>query len=213
MFPSATPSTWQCANAAFRARFTFSDDVCQPANLLGVKTNLINGPSVDTSGLDFNATYAWDDAFRGVDVTLGADATYTIAYKRGALITIDNFTIAPAIDRAGKSELLSAFYSYPRWRGNAYVNFARGPHNLRWTTHFKSGTTNIIQGFADLKTKNEITSDLVYQGQLPWDTTLTLAIDDIFDEDPPFVRSQYDYDYTNAYFLGRTFTIGLRKRF
>jgi iron complex outermembrane receptor protein len=213
MFPSATPSTWQCANAAFRARFTFSDDICQPANLLGVKTNLINGPGVDTSGLDFNAVYDWDEAFRDVDVTLGADATYTIAYKRGALVTIDGFTIAQAIDRAGKSELLSAFYSYPKWRGNAYVNLSRGPHNLRWTTHFKAGTTNIIQGFPDLKTKNEITSDLVYQGQLPWDTTLTLAVDDIFDEDPPFVRSQYNYDYTNAYFLGRTFTIGLRKKF
>lgn len=213
MFPSATPSTWRCANAAFRARFTFSDDICQPANLLGVKTNLINGPGVDTSGLDMMATYNWGDAFYDTDLTFGVDATYTIAYKRGALVTIDGFTIAQAIDRAGKSELLSAFYSYPRWRGNAYVNFSRGPHNLRWTTHFKSGTTNIIQGFPDLKTKNEVTSDLVYQGQLPWDTTLTLAVDDVFDEDPPFVRSQYNYDYTNAYFLGRTFTIGLRKKF
>lgn len=213
MFPSATPSTWQCSNAVFAARFTFSDGICQPANLLGVKTNLINGPSVDTSGVDMTAVYTWPEAFHDTDVTLGGDATYLIDYKRGALVTIDGFTIAPAIDRAGKSELLSAFYSYPKWRGNAYVNLNRGPHNLRWTTHFKSGTTNIIQGFANLKTKNEVTHDLVYTGQLPWETTLTLAVTDIFDEDPPFVRSQYNYDYTNAYFLGRTFTIGLRKKF
>jgi iron complex outermembrane receptor protein len=213
MFPSATPSTWQCGNAALAARFTFSDGICNPANLLGVRTNLINGPSVDTSGLDFTGTYNWNQAYWDTDITFGGDATYLIEYKRGALITLDGFTIAPAIDRAGKSELLSAFYSYPKWRGNAYINFTRGPHNLRWTTHYKAGTTNIISSFPDLKTKAEITSDLVYTGQLPWDTTLTLAISDIFDKDPPFVRSQYNYDYTNAYFLGRTFTIGLRKKF
>lgn len=213
MFPSTNPATWQCSNATFRARFTFSDDVCQPANLLGVKTNLINGPGVDTSGVDFTAVYNWPDAFRDTDVTLGGDATYTIEYKRGALVTIDGFTIAQPIDRAGKSELLSAFYSYPKWRANAYVNLSHGPHNLRWTTHFKSGTTNIIQGFPDLKTDDEITHDLVYTGHMPWDTTLTLAVYDVFDSDPPFIRSQYNYDYTNAYFLGRTFTIGLDKKF
>jgi iron complex outermembrane receptor protein len=219
MFPSATQSTWKCSNAAFRSRFTFADDGnpatddCSPQNLLGVRTNLINGPSVDTSGLDFTAVYNWADAFRDTDVTLGGDATYMIEYKRGALITIDGFTISPAIDRAGKSELLSAFYSYPKWRANAYVNLSHGPHNLRWTTHYKQGTTNIISGFPDLKTKDEITHDLVYTGQLPWDTTLTLGVNNILDSDPPFTRSQYNYDYTNAYFLGRTFTVGLRKRF
>jgi iron complex outermembrane receptor protein len=219
MFPSANPATWQCGNTTFRSRFTFADDGnpatddCTPANLLGVKTNLINGPSVDTSGLDFTAVYNWPMAFWDTDVQIGGDATYMIEYKRGALVTIDGFTIAPAIDRAGKSELLSAFYSYPRWRANAFVNFSHGPHNVRWTTHFKQGTTNIISGFPDLQTDDEVTHDLVYTGQFPWDTTVTFGINNIFDSDPPFTRSQYNYDYTNAYFLGRTFTFGIRKRF
>src|SRR6185503_9883600 len=209
MFPSGNPASWQCGNAVFRSRFTFADDGnpatddCKQSNLLSVKTNLINGPSVDTSGLDFAGTYFLPDLYWGTDLTLGADATYTIEYKRGALVTLDGITIAPAIDRAGKSELLSAFYSYPKTRANFYLNFTRGPHNLRWTTHYKQGTTNIIAGQPDLKTKNEITSDLVYTGNLPWDTQVTLAINNIFDRDPPFTRSQYNYDYTNAFFLGR----------
>jgi iron complex outermembrane receptor protein len=117
------------------------------------------------------------------------------------------------MDRAGKSELLSAFYSYPKWRVNGYVNYHWGDHNIRWTAHFKSGTTNIISSFPDLKTKDEFIHDLVYTGEFPWDTTVTLAIQNIFDKDPPFVRSQYNYDYTNAFFLGRTFKIGVTKRF
>jgi iron complex outermembrane receptor protein len=219
LFPSADAATWRCNVPELRSRFTFADDGnpltddCRPANLLGVRTNLINGPNVDTSGVDFQATYFWPDAVFGGDLTFGADGTYTIEYKRGALVTLDGFEIAPAMDRAGKSELLSAFYSYPKWRVNGYVNYHWGDHNIRWTAHFKSGTTNIISSFPDLKTKDEFIHDLVYTGEFPWDTTVTLAIQNIFDKDPPFVRSQYNYDYTNAFFLGRTFKIGVTKRF
>jgi iron complex outermembrane receptor protein len=219
MFPSATASTWLCGNTAFRARFQFADDGnpatddCRPANLLGVTANLINGPDVDTSGVDFQATYNWPQALFQGDMTFGVEGTYTIEYKRGALVTIDGFTIAPALDRAGKSELLSAFYSYPEWRTNAYVQWNRDGHNVRWTTHFKSGTDNLV-GASILKTKDEITHDLVYTGTLPWgDVQVTAGVINIFDRDPPFTRSQYNYDYTNAYFLGRTYQLGVKKRF
>lgn len=219
MFPSATPSTFRCNVTAFRARFTFADDGnpatddCTPANLLGVQANLINGPSVDTSGVDFQGTYLWADSpIFGGDLTFGGDGTYTIEYKRGALVTLDGFTIAPAIDRAGKSELLSSFYSYPKLRANAYVQWALGGHNVRWTTRYKQGTDNLV-GASVLKTDDEITHDLVYTGQLPWDVTLTAGIINVLDSDPPFTRSQYNYDYTNAYFLGRTIQIGIRKLF
>jgi iron complex outermembrane receptor protein len=218
MFPGTDPTAWKCNVPAFRSRFTFADDGnpatddCKPANLLGVKANLINGPNVDTSGIDFQATYLWDNALMEGDVTFGLEGTYTIEYKRGALVTLDGFTIAPALDRAGKSELLSAFYSYPQWRANGYIQWNRDGHNIRWTTHFKSGTDNIV-GASILKTKDEITHDLVYTGQLPWDTTVTAGIINLFDKDPPFTRSQYNYDYTNAYFLGRTLQLGVRKKF
>lgn len=217
MFPSATQSTWLCNNAAFRARFQFADDGnpatddCRPANLLGVTANLINGPDVDTSGVDFQATYVWPELFMAGDFTVGVEGTYTIEYMRGALVTIDGFTIAPALDRAGKSELLSAFYSYPEWRANGFLQWAREGHNLRWTTHFKSGTDNIV-GASVLKTKDEITHDLVYTGEW-FDALVTVGVINITDEDPPFTRSQYNYDYTNAYFLGRTFQVGIKKQF
>ncbi|MBU1379018.1 MAG: TonB-dependent receptor [Alphaproteobacteria bacterium] len=219
MFPSATESTWQCSNATFRARFQFADDGnpatndCRPANLLGVTANLINGPSVDTSGIDFQASYVFPELLWDGDLTLGVEGTYTIEYKRGALITLDGFTIAPALDRAGKSELLSAFYSYPDIRANAYIQFNRNGHNLRWTTRFKAGTDNIV-GASILKTKDEVLNDLIYTGTLPWqDVQVTAGIINIFDKDPPFTRSQYNYDYTNAYFLGRTFQLGLKAQF
>ena len=60
---------------------------------------------------------------------------------------------------------------------------------------------------------DEITSDLVYSGQMPWDTTLTVGVINIFDKDPPFTRSQYNYDYTNAFVLGRVIQVGFKKHF
>jgi outer membrane receptor protein involved in Fe transport len=168
---------------------------------------------VDTSGVDFQASYVFPDLYWDGDFTVGVEGTYTLEYKRGALVTLDGFTIAPAIDRAGKSELLSAFYSYPEWRVNGYLQFNRDGHNLRWTTHFKSGTDNLV-GASILKTKDEITHDLIYTGTLPWqDLQVTAGVVNIFDKDPPFTRSQYNYDYTNAYFLGRTIQLGLKARF
>ncbi|MCC7268554.1 MAG: TonB-dependent receptor [Caulobacteraceae bacterium] len=219
MFPSADDSTWRCDVAEFRSRFTFAVDAdpvaddCLPANLLGVRTNWINGPDVKTSGIDFSVSNAWDQLVWDTDLQLGLEGTYTFEYKRGALVTLDGFTIAQPLDRAGLSELLSAFYSYPKLRASAWANFHRGPHNLRWTTRFKEGTINVITGFAPLGTRDEITHDIVYSGELPWDTTLTLSVFNIFDKDPPFTRSQYNYDYTNASFLGRVFQVGVKKRF
>jgi iron complex outermembrane receptor protein len=213
MFPSATASTWQCGNAQLRSRFQFADNICQPANVLGVSNNIINGPNVDTSGVDFSASYNWPDAFMGGDAQFGIEGTYTIGYERGALVTLDGFTIAAPINRAGKSELLSAFYSYPRTRANLWAQWNRDGHNIRWTTHFKDGPINVV-GASLLHTKDEITHDLVYTGTIPWgDVQVTAGVINIFDKDPPFTRSQYNYDYTNAYFLGRTFQFGVKKRF
>jgi len=201
------PPVSRSTKAQLRSRFQFADNICQPANVLGVSNNIINGPNVDTSGVDFSASYNWPDAFMGGDAQFGIEGTYTIGYERGALVTLDGFTIAAPINRAGKSELLSAFYSYPRTRANLWAQWNRDGHNIRWTTHFKDGPINVV-GASLLHTKDEITHDLVYTGQLPWDTTVTAGIINLFDKDPPFTRSQYNYDYTNAYFLGRTIQLG-----
>ena len=97
--------------------------------------------------------------------------------------------------------------------GYVWAQWNRDGHNIRWTTHFKSGTDNIV-GASILKTKDEITHDLVYTGTIPWgDVQVTAGVINIFDKDPPFTRSQYNYDYTNAYFLGRTVQLGVKKRF
>ncbi|WP_337186185.1 TonB-dependent receptor [Phenylobacterium sp.] len=217
MFPGTSPATWGCANAVLRARFTFSDDGdpttddCTPAKLLGVRTNLINGPDVDTSGVDFNLRY--DMPFADGELSFAAEGTYLIAYKRGDVVAPEGFLITPAANRAGTSELLNAFYSYPRLKLIGSINYNRGDHNLRWVTRFQEGTDNLVTGAPTLRTKDEIQHDLIYAGMIGWDTRVTIAVKNILDSNPPFARSQYNYDYTQGSPLGRVVEIGLRRRF
>lgn len=219
MFPSTDPKTFLCGNAEFRSRFTFADDGnpatddCIPGNVLAVRSNFINGPSVKTSGIDASATFDFKNLVSDTDVMVGGDLTYTIDYKRSAVVTPDGIEVEPARDRAGVSELLSAFYSYPRWRANGFINLNRGVANLRWATHYKSGPTNIVTGLPNLKQRREMTHDLTINIDTPFGATLTASVQNLFDTDPPFTRSQYNYDYLTASILGRTFTLGLRQRF
>ena len=83
--------------------------------------------------------------------------------------------------------------------------------------------TRYIQGVKDdrfLGTANEqiddfITQNLYYQYTLPWDEdfVLSLSVENLTDEDPPFTVQQYSYDPFIGNALGRTYEIGIRKTF
>jgi iron complex outermembrane receptor protein len=228
LFPAAGPATWQCANAALTSRINFAvggainpltGNNCHPSNVLGVITNWVNGPEVDTSGVDFQASYRFSD-FGGGELILGLEGSYMIEYKRGALETLEGVQIQPALDRAGQVELLTSFYSYPRIKGSGYVNYATGPHNVRATVRYVGEMEDrnrdrapTVPGLQPGKVGGFVQLDLVYRVELPWDTMLTAQVQNVFDEDPSFATSQYNYDYTLGNPLGRVIGLGVRKRF
>jgi iron complex outermembrane receptor protein len=55
-------------------------------------------------------------------------------------------------------------------------------------------------------------TDLSYQAQLPWNTTFTLTVQNVFDKDPAFARLAINYDAFTGSPLGRTIRVGVRKR-
>lgn len=232
MFPNATPANWRCGNAVLASRFSFAGGAgtavnpvtgtnCHPSNFQGVRTNLINGPSVDTSGVDFAATYRLRELFApDGDLTAGVDGAYVSEYKRGPLVSLDGITIAPAVDRAGKAELLSAFYSQPRWKGNLFLNYSLGRHNFRATLHYVGSMRDLnhdsdtaTAGVQPAKIKAWTPLDLVYRVELPWDTTFTATVQNVFDKDPPFAFSPFNYDYQHGSPLGRVLQVNVNKRF
>jgi iron complex outermembrane receptor protein len=231
MVPNATAANWQCANATLASRFSFASGAgtavnpvtgtnCHPSNFQGVRTNLINGPGVNTSGVDLTATYRLPDAFATEgDLTIGLDGTYLAKYDRGPLLTLDGITIAPGVDRAGKAELLSAFYSDPRWKANLYLNYSLGRHNVRATLHYVGAMRDLnhdigaAPGVQPARIKTWMPLDLVYRVELPWETTLTATVQNVFDKDPPFAYSTFNYDYELGSPLGRVLELNVKKRF
>ena len=243
MFPGA--SNVNCGNPAFaalEARFTFAG-ACGAANVARLRSFVINGPTTNTSGLEFRAQYDWDGWFDG-QWAIGGEATYLIEYKRGAVSMLGaNIPISPAEDRAGLSDLINDFFSYPEIKANAFLAYVRGPLSLRWQTRFAEGTspafgsplfvtvpnagaTTAPAACAGASTscagrdlvpvgrsKNFWQHDLVVRFEAPWDTIVTASIQNVFDKDPPYGPSQYNYDYTSGNPLGRVFEVGFKKTF
>jgi len=231
MFP--TGGTPQCAVAPLAARFQFAGGVCSAANVLRVDVNNVNGPSTKTSGIDFRAQYEMDDFLMdGTSWTIGGEATYLLKYKRGAftLNGANNIEFAPAEDRAGLHDLTAQFFSYPELRANAFLSVNHGPFTARWQARYTEGTSpafgttlfvtrpNTSAAFGrELvptgKAKDFYQHDLIVRWQAPWDALVSLSVQNIFDKDPPYVASQYNYDYTNGNPLGRVFEVSVKKVF
>jgi iron complex outermembrane receptor protein len=234
LFPTGT-GTGLCGTIpALEARFTFAGGACSAANVLRINTFTVNGPNTDTSGLDFKADYTWNDFLvDGSRWNVGVEASYLFEYKRGAftLLGAPQVQFAAPEDRAGLYDLTAQFFSYPQTHANAYLSFDQGPWNVRWQIRYTEGTspafgTTLFQQVADAsapggyrlvalgKSDDFWQHDLTIRYQLPWyDTILTFGIQNIADTDPPFVASNYNYDYTNGNPLGRTFKINVRARF
>jgi len=235
MFPAGvavTAPNHPCNQSAFdglKARFTFSSGVCSTANIARVQSFFVNGPKLKTSGIDFLADYDFGEVFAGGSVRVGVSATYTINYK------IDDFEVGGVVvqkgyDAVGLLNYQLSATSLPEWKGQAFVEYTNGPHNLRLTGNYidsyhdqradvagqgilvpNAQTGQVITKGSTIKSSFLVDAD--YRVQLPWDTTVTLSVDNIFDEDPSFARLDLNYDPFTGNPLGRTFKASVKKRF
>ena len=223
MFPGNSPVN--CGNPAFaalQARFTFQG-ACSVVNVSRVRTQTINGSNVKTSGIDVLANYDFGD-FMGGNVHVGGSATYTIDYKI-ADVTVEGVIVEPAYDAVGFLNYLRTATSLPQWKGQAFVEYSRGAHNLRFTLNYIDSykdqrtsilTPNAVSGQVitkGQKIRATYLAEIDYRVQLPWDTTATFSIDNLFDRDPSFARLDLNYDPFSGNVYGRTYKMSVKKRF
>jgi len=225
MFPGGSAA--RCGNPTFaglQARFTFQGP-CAVANISRVQSFVVNGPTVKTSGIDFLANYDFNDVWGG-NIRLGVSATYTLEYKIEDF-EVGGVVVQPAFDAAGYLNYLSSATSLPEFKAQAFAEYSTGPHNIRVTLNFIDSyidqqfgrslvAPNPVTGqivTKGLKIDDTILVDLDYRVQLPWDTTATFSVDNVFDEDPSFARLDLNYDPFTGNALGRTFKLSMKKRF
>ncbi|OIQ66796.1 TonB dependent receptor [mine drainage metagenome] len=222
MFPGGS-NTGNCGNAAFAAlqsRLTFDQGNCSRANILAYRTKYINGGEVKTSGVDFQADLAVGQVLGG-DLTTGFDGTYLLTYDESPY-AVEGIPVAAGVSHRAGTYRASLFTGYNKIRANGYVNWSAGIHNLRWQVRFISSTNQIeansiaiaAQVHGTTKIPEYWQSDITYRVELPWDTTATLSVQNLFDKEPPFaIGTQYNYDPGSANPLGRVYSIGVKKRF
>jgi iron complex outermembrane receptor protein len=224
MFPGgAADAGARCGNptyAAIQARFTFAG-ACSRANITSYKTFNINGGGIKTSGVDFAVTLNGGEVM-GTQLTTGFDGSFLLKYD-DAPYFIEGFqSNAAGVQKRAGTFRASSFVSFPEVRANAFLNLARGPHNLRWQTRFVSSTVQSDATAVSLAaTFRSVTKvgyyfqhDLTYRIDLPWKTQATLSVQNILDTAPPFAFAmQYNYDPSTVNPLGRVYSFGLKKQF
>ncbi|WP_374575389.1 TonB-dependent receptor plug domain-containing protein [Phenylobacterium sp.] len=232
-----------CDNAALVARFVFVNNVCSQANVLQLTRKWVNGPETKTSGFDFKGQYDFDNffgfEFHDIRASVGVEGSLLKQVKRGeeTLGEDSSVILSAPIDRAGLHDLGGGdFFSYPKLRASGFVNLRGENWNLRWQVLYHEGTTNVgakctgafpnyvqtadcrynyaTQTYESVgQTDAYWQHDLVANIDLPWDTNVTVSVLNVFDADPSFAQSFYNYDVTNGNPLGRVFKLGVKKKF
>lgn len=235
VFPNGASTTLPngCNNPAYAAlvaRFTFQNGVCSPATIQRVRLTTVNGSGTTTSGIDFAATLRLSDIWGGA-MNFGVDGSYLLKYDTGPS-SIEGIEVQAGQELAGTHGGTAGGSSFPRLRANAYAEYERDIHNLRLTVRFidsmqdvrdgRFGGTNIfalngaVFGYAlpqGAKLHEFVTLDATYRVQLPWDTTASVTVANVTDEDPPFARRDLSYDPATANPLGRTLKLNVTKGF
>lgn len=214
VFPNGATGANNCATVdpKFLADHFVFNGACSAANLSKVNLLRINGPQATLSGLDLRASYRFPDVLGGA-LTLGVVANQTLDYEFEAF-SVAGLAVA-GFEAVGRLNAGTLAHQLPEYKGQAYLNYGRGPVNLRWTLRYNS--SYIDQRQAVTAVGRDIPSS-TYQDvsavvELPRNVTLLLSVNNLTDEDPPLVRLPEGYDAMTADPLGRNYRVGLRVKF
>lgn len=235
VIPGNLPGSAANCASPFAQYVTFSVPcaVARGQDISGVRTFNVNGPTLETSGVDYNVDYTFPDLFGG-DLRLGASATQTLKLRQGAF-TFNGSTIQAPLDALGKANYDVATQA-PKWRANFYVEFERDIHNIRLVADYDGKlkddrpslflpniNTNPTGGYVldpannvaagGSTVKANLVFDLHYRVLLPQDFTVTASVLNLADKDPPFARLPYTYDPFVASGVGRSYKVSVRKKF
>ena len=188
---------------------TISGSVPTIENLDSVSVRIVNGPDIETDGIDFRADFE-ADAGRS-RLRLGTAATYALSWQ------IDGWELGEAYDAKGRLNFdTSLARPLPELKGRVFAGYSRGPFTGRWHLNY---TGSFFQDApapwgADYPVDAHTTHDVHVSWALPGDrATLFASILNLADEDPPPIFRPANYDASTHDPLGRVLSIGVRLGF
>lgn len=193
-------------------RITFDGGVPAVGTISRIRANIVNGPDIETSGIDFRADYTLDDVVGG-EFSLGGDATYVLDYDVGEY-NIEDITVA-GFSGAGSLNRDNFARPIPEWKANFFANYARGIHNLRADVRFISEYDDPRAIAADAN-GDPFTIDSFTTIDLTYNLDLTdrfgfrgfVSAQNVLDQDPPLARLDLSYDPNTHNPFGRVLKVG-----
>ncbi|MFT3977988.1 MAG: TonB-dependent receptor [Sphingomonas bacterium] len=142
LFPTGKPNTC-AANPGLTGRFTFASGACGPttgiADISRVHTELQNGATLMTNGLDLSINYR-PDQFFGSDVRFGIGADLSrMLHDKISDIYVAGTLVSPAYDGVGLLNYQQTLYPVPKWKGQAYLDLGAGRVDARVTVNYTGG--------------------------------------------------------------------------
>lgn len=174
------------------------------ADISSVTVSVVNGPDVDTGGVDFRLEYLaladWGEWSAGVA------GTRTLSWEIGA------WRFGAAHDAIGRLNYdTSLARTVLDWKGRVWFNARVGGVNLRWSANYTSGYLH--DGADEPPIPAHLSHDLVAAWASADDRwAVDVAVMNAADEDPPPVLRQINYDPLTHDPLGRIVQAGIRWR-
>ncbi len=188
-----------------------------------VRTDWVNGPGIQTSGIDLAVDYKTD--FAGGALNVGAQASIVLDY------TFDDFFFRGQLVQAGYQA--KGFTNYFRdpltvspLRATGWINYAISGINARYQVRYIGGvddercigltncaSTNFGPTNFGAVVKSFVQHDFNVQYDLPIDavkTQLQFSVENFTNANPPASRLELSYDPFIGNPLGRVFRFGIR---
>ncbi len=174
------------------------------ANLQAIEVNIVNGPDVETDGIDFTGSYRFP-AGPG-DMELKVSGTRILSFDIGSWELGNSFN---ALGRFNYETPLAR--TLTEWKMLWHANYAWRGFNLRYEAKYVNGYDNVED---NIRIDAHLTHDLHFHwavkedGLNLWATLLNLT-----DEDPPYAGEDLNYDAFTHNPLGRIFKLGFTYSF
>ncbi|MDH4109434.1 MAG: TonB-dependent receptor [Gammaproteobacteria bacterium] len=193
-----------------------ADNLQHSGEISKVIARFINAPTVQTSGVDLNATLGWDTASAG-EWMLGLDYSYMIEYEIGGIPGVVGGQVTNVtIDAVGSRNEQNIATSMPQWRANAWLDWRTQQHIVKlMMRHIDEYTDDktVAQTF-NQTIDSWTTYDLYYTYLFSNDrTSMHLNFTNLTDEDPPFADQDLNFDARIHNPFGRQYQLVFRHDF
>lgn len=184
-----------------------NDGSCAGSGIERIVVQSVNGPSIETSGVDVFVNYVLDSSVG--QFTFGADVSHTIQYEQDEYVK-NGTLVQDSYDAAGFLNVSRGARPLPDMKGRVFGEFSLENHNvLLYANH----TAEYDDERDNVSVDSQTTYDLHYRLNLFDDSTaLTFSAINFTDEQAPAARVDLGYDaYTHNSF-GAMYKVGIEYR-